>query len=68
MTDDGGLLEGKKGLVFGIANTRSYAYYITQSILEAGGEHYAVLSCLNTSEAGMELLEAIIRRELSGWI
>jgi ferrochelatase len=36
--------------------------------LEAGGEHYAVLSCLNTSDAGMEMLEAIIRRELSGWI
>lgn len=36
--------------------------------LEAGGTHYAVLSCLNTSAAGMDMLEAIVRRELSGWI
>lgn len=36
--------------------------------LEAGGEQYAVLSCLNTSDAGMAMLEAIIRRELAGWI
>ncbi|RGP39704.1 Protoporphyrin ferrochelatase [Altererythrobacter insulae] len=36
--------------------------------LEAGGEQYAVLSCLNTSDAGMEMLDIIVRRELSGWI
>jgi len=35
---------------------------------KAGGEHYAVLSCLNRSDAGMQMLETIIRRELSGWI
>jgi ferrochelatase len=35
---------------------------------EAGGEQYAVLSCLNASEAGMAMLETIIRRELGGWI
>lgn len=34
---------------------------------EAGGEHFAALSCLNTSDAGMDMLEYIIRRELSGW-
>lgn len=34
----------------------------------AGGEHYAVLSCLNASAAGMDMLEAITRRELAGWI
>lgn len=34
----------------------------------AGGEHYAVLSCLNASDAGMGMLEAIVRRELAGWI
>lgn len=34
---------------------------------EAGGEDFAVLSCLNTSDAGMDMLEHIIRRELSGW-
>lgn len=35
---------------------------------EAGGTHFAALTCLNTGEAGMDLLEALVRRELSGWI
>jgi ferrochelatase len=35
---------------------------------EAGGEELAVLSCLNTSDAGMDMLETIMRRELGGWI
>ena len=33
----------------------------------AGGEDFAVLSCLNTSAPGMDMLEHIVRRELSGW-
>jgi ferrochelatase len=36
--------------------------------LEAGGEEYAVLDCLNTSPAGVVMVEGLIRRELSGWI
>ena len=36
--------------------------------LEAGGEKFAALSCLNTSAAGLGMLEEILRRELSGWI
>lgn len=36
--------------------------------LEAGGSDYAVLDCLNTSEAGMAMLDGMVRRELSGWI
>ncbi|MEE4201671.1 ferrochelatase [Erythrobacter sp.] len=36
--------------------------------IEAGGEQYAVLDCLNTSEAGLAMLETMIRRELAGWI
>ena len=35
---------------------------------EAGGERLAALSCLNTGEAGMAMLETILRRELAGWI
>lgn len=35
---------------------------------EAGGTHYAYLPCLNDSDGGMDMLETIIRRELSGWI
>ncbi len=34
----------------------------------AGGEHFAALSCLNAGEAGMDMLEALARRELAGWL
>ncbi|MEZ5697025.1 MAG: ferrochelatase [Sphingomonadaceae bacterium] len=34
----------------------------------AGGEHFATLSCLNAGEPGMDMLEALVRRELGGWI
>lgn len=36
--------------------------------IEAGGEHYAVLDCLNTSDHGLAMIDAMLRRELSGWI
>jgi ferrochelatase len=39
-----------------------------EQFLAAGGEHFAALDCLNAGEAGMEMLEALVRRELSGWI
>ena len=32
------------------------------------GEHYAYIPCLNDSEIGMDMLESVIRAELSGWI
>lgn len=35
---------------------------------EAGGEDYAVLSCLNAGDEGMAMLEELARRELAGWI
>lgn len=35
---------------------------------EAGGTHFAYLPCLNADAPGMDMLEHIIRRELSGWI
>ncbi|GMM93608.1 ferrochelatase [Qipengyuania sp. MTN3-11] len=34
----------------------------------AGGEDFAALSCLNDGDAGMAMLETIVRRELAGWI
>ncbi|GEO00327.1 ferrochelatase [Novosphingobium sediminis] len=34
----------------------------------AGGTHFAALTCLNATEAGMDMLEALVRRELAGWI
>jgi ferrochelatase len=39
-----------------------------EQFLSAGGEHFAALDCLNASDAGMGMLEALVRRELSGWI
>jgi ferrochelatase len=34
----------------------------------AGGKHFAALSCLNAGEAGMDMLETLVRRELAGWL
>lgn len=39
-----------------------------EQFLEAGGAEYAVLSCLNASAPGMAMIEALVRRELAGWI
>jgi len=39
-----------------------------ESFIGAGGAKFAALSCLNDGEAGMDLLEALARRELAGWI
>lgn len=36
--------------------------------LAAGGQHFAALDCLNAGAAGMTMLEAMVRRELAGWI
>jgi ferrochelatase len=39
-----------------------------EQFLAAGGERFAALACLNAGEPGMAMLEALIRRELAGWI
>ncbi|WP_068071204.1 ferrochelatase [Novosphingobium lentum] len=39
-----------------------------EQFLGAGGEQFASLACLNDGAAGMDLLESLARRELSGWI
>ncbi|WP_353217351.1 ferrochelatase [Sandarakinorhabdus sp.] len=39
-----------------------------EEFLEAGGSNFAYLPCLNASDTGMDMLEAIIGRELSGWV
>jgi ferrochelatase len=36
--------------------------------LSAGGEAFVALDCLDAGEAGMAMIEALVRRELSGWI
>jgi ferrochelatase len=39
-----------------------------EQFLEAGGEKFAALSCLNAGAPGMAMLESLVRRELAGWI
>ena len=39
-----------------------------EQFLSAGGEHFAALACLNAGDAGMAMLETLVRRELAGWI
>ena len=39
-----------------------------EQFTEAGGQDFAALACLNTGAPGMAMLEALIRRELGGWI
>lgn len=38
-----------------------------ERFLAAGGTDYAALDCLNAGEAGMAMLEGLVRRELAGW-
>lgn len=35
--------------------------------MAAGGTHFARLDCLNDGDAGMSMLEKLVRRELAGW-
>ena len=39
-----------------------------EQFIEAGGTDYAALECLNAGEDGMAMLEALVRRELLGWV
>ena len=36
--------------------------------LHGGGEKYAYLPALNDSEEGLDVIEAVVRRELMGWV
>lgn len=38
-----------------------------QTFMQAGGEQFALLHCLNDSTEGMDMLQRIISRELAGW-
>ncbi|HUQ14116.1 MAG TPA: ferrochelatase [Novosphingobium sp.] len=38
------------------------------TFVSAGGERVATLACLNAGEAGMAMLEKLVRRELGGWL
>ncbi|GGA58926.1 ferrochelatase [Pelagibacterium lentulum] len=39
-----------------------------EEFMEAGGEKYAYIPCLNDTPEGMKVIETIVRRELSGWL
>ena len=39
-----------------------------ETFLEAGGQNFATLACLNDSEGAIDVLETVARRELAGWV
>jgi len=39
-----------------------------KQFLSGGGKKFAYIACLNDSEEGMDCIEAVVRRELSGWV
>jgi protoporphyrin/coproporphyrin ferrochelatase len=39
-----------------------------ETFLRAGGEHFALLDCLNDSPESIFMLERLIERELAGWL
>jgi protoporphyrin/coproporphyrin ferrochelatase len=41
---------------------------LKETFEENGGEHFAVVPCLNASAPSVAMLEAIIRNELKGWM
>jgi ferrochelatase len=38
-----------------------------RTFLDSGGEHFALLDCLNDSPEGMDMLTQLVARELAGW-
>ncbi len=41
---------------------------VRESFMEAGGEQFAYIPCLNASPGGMDFVESMVRRELAGWL
>ena len=39
-----------------------------ETFVEAGGEAFDYIPCLNASPTGVDLLEKLVRRELAGWL
>ncbi|MEM7666050.1 MAG: ferrochelatase [Pseudomonadota bacterium] len=78
-TDDTLIAEGQKGTRKLVVAAPGFAADCVETLeelalegrdefIEAGGEQYAVLDCLNVSSGGIQMLDSLIRRELSGWI
>ncbi|MEM6669095.1 MAG: ferrochelatase [Pseudomonadota bacterium] len=41
---------------------------IKESFEEAGGEHFHYIACLNDDDAHIEMMAAVLEREMSGWV
>ena len=39
-----------------------------EEFVEAGGEKFTHIPCLNDSDLGLDVIETVVRRELAGWI
>jgi ferrochelatase len=39
-----------------------------EQFIEAGGERFAYLACLNDSPGGIAMLRSIVGTELEGWV
>lgn len=39
-----------------------------ETFLEAGGEQFAHIPCLNDSADGLDVIEQVVRREIQGWV
>jgi ferrochelatase len=39
-----------------------------EEFIEAGGEKFTHIPCLNDTDLGLDVIEAIVRRELAGWV
>ncbi|MEP0393117.1 MAG: ferrochelatase [Erythrobacter sp.] len=77
-TDDTLVAEGEKGTKRMVVAAPGFSADCVETLeelaiegrdefLEAGGEDFAVLECLNVSGSGVKMLEALVARELSGW-
>ena len=41
---------------------------LKETFIEKGGVNFSAVPCLNDQPQSLAMLEAIVRRELSGWI
>lgn len=41
---------------------------IAEAFLHAGGERFTYIPCLNTDQAHIDMMEAIVAQELAGWL
>ncbi len=41
---------------------------LREQFMEAGGTHFHYIPCLNDTDPGMDVLEAVVRRDAAGWL